>query len=109
MPVEIADDGNDAVRAQLGDVLGAAREPVEAHLGREQAGGAQRDVAAADQEYPDHDLATARPSRSMHRRGTPFECHVIAMPHQITIKPSDHSFACDDGETVLAAGDARPT
>jgi CDP-4-dehydro-6-deoxyglucose reductase len=25
------------------------------------------------------------------------------MPHQITIKPSDHSFACDDGETVLAA------
>jgi CDP-4-dehydro-6-deoxyglucose reductase len=25
------------------------------------------------------------------------------MPFQITIKPSDHSFACDDGETVLAA------
>jgi CDP-4-dehydro-6-deoxyglucose reductase, E3 len=25
------------------------------------------------------------------------------MPHQITIKPSDHSFACDDDETVLAA------
>jgi CDP-4-dehydro-6-deoxyglucose reductase len=25
------------------------------------------------------------------------------MPHQITIKPSDHSFACDDGETILAA------
>ena len=25
------------------------------------------------------------------------------MPQQITIKPSDHSFACDDGETVLAA------
>src|SRR5450432_3730709 len=25
------------------------------------------------------------------------------MPHQITIKPSDHSFAADDGETVLAA------
>ncbi len=25
------------------------------------------------------------------------------MPLQITIKPSDHSFACDDGETVLAA------
>jgi CDP-4-dehydro-6-deoxyglucose reductase len=25
------------------------------------------------------------------------------MPHQITIKPGDHSFACDDGETVLAA------
>lgn len=25
------------------------------------------------------------------------------MPHQITIKPSDHSFACPDDETVLAA------
>jgi CDP-4-dehydro-6-deoxyglucose reductase len=25
------------------------------------------------------------------------------MPHQITIKPSDHSFACADGETVLSA------
>ena len=25
------------------------------------------------------------------------------MPHQITIKPSDHSFAAEDGETVLAA------
>jgi CDP-4-dehydro-6-deoxyglucose reductase len=26
-----------------------------------------------------------------------------AMPLQITIKPSEHSFACDEGETVLAA------
>jgi len=25
------------------------------------------------------------------------------MPHQITIKPSDHSFTCDDGDTVLQA------
>jgi CDP-4-dehydro-6-deoxyglucose reductase len=25
------------------------------------------------------------------------------MPHQITIKPSDHSFACPDGDTVLVA------
>ena len=25
------------------------------------------------------------------------------MPHQITIKPTGHSFGCDDGETVLAA------
>ena len=57
-PVEVADDGNDAVRAQLRDILDAAREPVEAHLGMEQAGGAQCDVAAADQQYPDHLLAT---------------------------------------------------
>ena len=25
------------------------------------------------------------------------------MPRQITIKPSDHSFSCDDGDTVLQA------
>src|SRR5499427_10081238 len=25
------------------------------------------------------------------------------MPFEITIKPSEHRFACDDGETVLAA------
>ncbi len=25
------------------------------------------------------------------------------MPHQITIKPSEHSFACEDGDTVLEA------
>jgi CDP-4-dehydro-6-deoxyglucose reductase len=25
------------------------------------------------------------------------------MPHQITIKPSDHSFTCDDGDTILQA------
>src|SRR5438093_13626549 len=25
------------------------------------------------------------------------------MPHQITIKPSDHLFPCDEGEAVLAA------
>jgi hypothetical protein len=47
--VEVADDGNDAVRAKLGDILDAARQPVEAHSGMEQAGRAQRDVAAADQ------------------------------------------------------------
>ncbi|MEP7183085.1 MAG: CDP-6-deoxy-delta-3,4-glucoseen reductase [Betaproteobacteria bacterium] len=28
------------------------------------------------------------------------------MPHQITIKPSDHSFACPDGDTVLEAATA---
>ena len=48
-PVEIAYDGNDAVRAQPGAVLDAARKPVEAHFGVKQAGRAQRDVAATDQ------------------------------------------------------------
>ena len=47
--VEIADDGNDAVRAQPRGVFAAAGEPVEAHFGMEQAGRAQRHVAAADQ------------------------------------------------------------
>jgi len=57
-PVEVADDRDDAVRAQLRDILGAARQAVEPHLGMEQAGGAKRHVAAADQQYPDHLLAT---------------------------------------------------
>lgn len=52
--VEVANDGNDAVRAELGDVLGATRQSVEADFRMEQVGGAQRDVAAADQQYPDH-------------------------------------------------------
>ncbi len=56
--VEVADDGNDAVRAQLRDILDAARQSVETYLGMEQAGGAKRHVAAADQQYPDHLLAT---------------------------------------------------
>mgnify|MGYP003397670384 CR=1 FL=1 len=48
-PVEVPDDGNDAVRAKLGDILDPPRKPVEAHFGMEQAGRAQRDVAATDQ------------------------------------------------------------
>ena len=60
--VEVADDGNDAVRAKLGDILDAARQAVEAHFGMEQARGAQRDVAAADQQYPDHPLASFAPA-----------------------------------------------
>jgi hypothetical protein len=47
--VEVADDGNDAMRAKLGAVLDAAREPVEAYFGMEQAGSAKRHVAAANQ------------------------------------------------------------
>ena len=27
----------------------------------------------------------------------------LAMPHQITITPSGHSFVCNEGDTVLAA------
>ena len=57
-PVEIADDGDDAVRTQLRDILDAARESVEPYLGMEQSGGAKRHVAAADQQYPDHLVAT---------------------------------------------------
>jgi len=39
-PVEIADDRDDAVRAQLRDIIDAARESVESDLGMEQSGGA---------------------------------------------------------------------
>jgi hypothetical protein len=56
-PVEIADDRDDAVRAQLRNILVAARESVESDLGMKQSGGAQRNVTAADQQYPDHLIA----------------------------------------------------
>jgi hypothetical protein len=58
--VEVADDRNDAVRAQPGNVLGASREAVEAHLRTKQVGSSERHVTAADQQKPDHRL---RPSR----------------------------------------------
>ena len=85
----------------FGDILDAAREPVEPGAACEQARGAQRHVAAADQQNPDH----ARVLRVRAWRRTVER--VVAMPHQITIKPSEHSFPCADGETVLAGGDAR--
>ena len=56
-PVEVADDGHDAVRAQPGNVLRPSRESVESDFRTEQVGGAQRDVAAANQQYPDHHRA----------------------------------------------------
>ena len=100
-PVEIANDRYDAVRAQLRDILGAARESVESDLGMEQSGGAQRHVAAADQQYPDHLVATCI-VRAFARRAT-VKSSVVVMPRQITITPSGHSFACNEGDTVLAA------
>ena len=47
--VEVADDGNDAMGAELRGGVLAASESVEAHFGMKQAGRAQRHVAAADQ------------------------------------------------------------
>ena len=38
--VEVPDDGHDAMRAKLGDILDAPREAVEANFGMEQARGA---------------------------------------------------------------------
>ena len=78
---------------------GAPRETVEADLRTEQVGGAQRDVAAANQQYPDH----TRTFVSLRRRAARKPSTDLPMPHQITIKPSEHSFACPDGDTVLAA------
>ena len=98
--VEVADDGDDAVRAQAGNVLGAAGETVESDLRMEQAGGAQRDIAAANQQYPDHArLSFPRGARAA-RQSPSID---LSMPHQITITPSGHSFVCADGDTVLAA------
>ena len=86
--IEVADDGHDAVHAELRRFVAAARETVEPGAALEQRRGAQRNVTATDQQNPDHDRG-ARVSRagSMH----------------ITITPSDHSFPCEADETVLQA------
>ena len=52
--IEVADDRNDAVAAQLRNVLRTARQAVEPHPTAQKIGGAQRDVAATDQQDPDH-------------------------------------------------------
>ena len=52
--VQIADDGHDAALAQPDDVLGPAREAVEPDSAAQERGGTQCDVAAANQQYPDH-------------------------------------------------------
>ena len=49
-----AEVGTITARAQPGNVLRTPREPVEADFRTEQVGGAQRDVAAANQQYPNH-------------------------------------------------------
>jgi ferredoxin len=46
-------------------------------------------------------ITLSRPSRLRTARNS--SDHLDAMPHQITINPSGHSFVCPDGDTVLAA------
>jgi CDP-4-dehydro-6-deoxyglucose reductase len=91
--VEVADDRDDTAMAQPSNVLRPSGEAIEPDSAPQQLGRAQSDVAAADQQYPYHSRA---------QRETTLVAD-SAMPLQITIKPSAHSFACDEGETVLAA------
>ena len=49
--VEIADDGHDAMRAQLARFLGTTGQADQSHAAAQQLGGAQGDVTATDQEY----------------------------------------------------------
>ncbi len=62
--VEVADDRDDAVRAQLAHVVAIAREPVETRAMPQQIRGAQRDVAAADQQNPLRHAAGVMPARA---------------------------------------------
>lgn len=52
--IEIADNRNDAVRAQTSDILGSTHESIHARPAAQQLGRAQRDIATAYQQYPDH-------------------------------------------------------
>ena len=58
--VEIADDRDDPVRAELRDFLATADESVQPRASREQRGNAERDVSTANQQYPDHKALTCR-------------------------------------------------
>ena len=58
--IEVADDGYDAVEAQPGGFVAAARETVEPRAPGKQRRGAQRDVAATNQQNPDHHPRAAR-------------------------------------------------
>ena len=93
MTVKVTNDRDDAAAAQFGNILVPPRQAIQAHPAAQQFGGTQGDVAAADQQYPDHVPALRQTNLDSDE----------TMPLQITIKPSDHSFACDGGETVLAA------
>ena len=97
------DDRHDAVRAQLRHVVGAARQSVEARAAAQQRGRAQRDVTAADQQYPHHPvdpIPRRAPSSAIAAPGRVPSNEALM---QIIIKPSDHSFACAADETVLQA------
>jgi len=103
--VEIADDRYDAMAAQPRDVARPARETVKLRPPTQEIRGAQRDVAAANQQNPYHADSVNRKAMSLSCEGTrrDGDFTIRPMPHQITIKPGDHSFPCDDGETVLSA------
>jgi CDP-4-dehydro-6-deoxyglucose reductase len=92
--VEIGDDGDDAVGAQARDILRAAHDADDSSLCAHHLRGTQGDVTAADQENPDQ----IGPSRAEIARAQSSK-----MTFEITIKPSEHAFPCEQGETVLAA------
>ena len=52
--IQIAYDRHDAARAKLRDFVVAPSEAVQTRASAQQGGGAKRDVAAADQQNPDH-------------------------------------------------------
>ena len=94
----------------FGNVLRPARETIQPHVGAQKIGGSHGDVAATNQQYPDHTLQPpcgakrrnpfpSPPEAGVSGEGVIFAARRPAhrshyMPHQITIKPSDHSFAC---------------
>ena len=56
--IQIADDRHDAAGTQLGNFVVAPREAVQSRAALEQRGGAERDISAANQQNPDHDLSS---------------------------------------------------
>jgi len=82
------------VGAQAWNFLCAAHDADDPGPGAHHLRGAQAHVTAADQENPDQVERSARERARTQSSKMTFE---------ITIKPSDHAFSCEEGETVLAA------
>src|SRR5262249_32364729 len=78
--VQISAYGYDAGTPQIRRAVGLARKPEEPVAPAQKARSPQGDVAASDEQY---------------------SASVLFHMSQVIIKPSDHSFACEDGQTIL--------
>jgi hypothetical protein len=82
------------VRAQRRDFVRAADHTIQPHAMAQERRRPQRDVPAADQQYPEHPIDPIPEQGSGAEPGVRSPAARHPTPMQIIIKPSDHSFDC---------------